>query len=98
MRLLEIKLLLVAIRLAEPRTALILDEPDWGLSRVQAIAFVSAVVHVAHARGLPVILISHKPWWQTMARSVRAFHKEVLPPGGESLFRIRIDAAPAGGS
>jgi len=95
LRLLEIKMLLAALRLAEPRAALILDEPDWRLSRSQAIAFVAAVVHAAHDRGIPVILISHKPWWRTMARSVRTFRKEALPDGG-SLFRIRIAAAPAG--
>jgi ABC-type sugar transport system ATPase subunit len=97
MRLLEIKLLLAAVRLAEPRTVLILDEPDWGLSRDQAIAFVSAVVHVAHERKIPVILISHKPWWRNLARSARSFHKEAPLNGEGHLFRIRIDTAPAGG-
>ncbi len=95
LRLLEIKMLLAAVRLAEPRTALILDEPDWGLSRDHAIAFVAAVVHAAHDRGIPVIIISHKPWWRSVARSVRAFRKEA-PPDGGSLFQIRIETAAAG--
>jgi ABC-type transport system involved in cytochrome c biogenesis ATPase subunit len=65
----DIKAALVAVRLAKAPAALILDEPDWGLSRQSAIAFVSAVLSVAHAQGTPVILISHKPWWQTIACS-----------------------------
>lgn len=67
--LLDIKTILVASRLASAPTALILDEPDWGLSRKSAIAFVSAVMATAHAQGTPVVLISHKPWWQSIAKS-----------------------------
>lgn len=67
--LLDIKSILVAARLAAFPAALILDEPDWGLSRQSGIAFVSAVLSVAHRQGTPVILISHKPWWQPVMRS-----------------------------
>jgi len=67
--LLDIKALLVAVRLAAFPAALILDEPDWGLSRRSSMAFVSAVMSVAHGQGTPVLLISHKPWWQPMIRS-----------------------------
>ncbi len=67
--LLDIKAILVAARLAALPAALILDEPDWGLSRQSGIAFVSAVLSVAHRQGTPVILISHKPWWQPVMRS-----------------------------
>ena len=70
--LLDIKAILVAARLAAAPAAIILDEPDWGLSRQSAIAFVSAVLSVAHRQGTPVILISHKPWWQPAARSAIA--------------------------
>lgn len=67
--LLDIKAILVAARLATEPAALILDEPDWGLSRQSAIAFVSAVISVAHRQGTAIILISHKPWWLPMTRS-----------------------------
>jgi energy-coupling factor transporter ATP-binding protein EcfA2 len=67
--LLDIKTVLVATRLASAPAALILDEPDWGMSRQSAIAFVSAVLAAAHRQNTPVLLISHKPWWQTIARS-----------------------------
>jgi energy-coupling factor transporter ATP-binding protein EcfA2 len=67
--LLDIKTVLVATRLASAPSALILDEPDWGLSRSSAIAFVSAVLAAAHRQKTPVLLISHKPWWQPIAKS-----------------------------
>jgi ABC-type molybdenum transport system ATPase subunit/photorepair protein PhrA len=67
--LLDIKAVLVATRLASAPAALILDEPDWGMSRQSAIAFVSAVLAAAHRQYTPVLLISHKPWWQPIARS-----------------------------
>ena len=66
---LEIKALLVAVRLCGRPGALILDEPDWGLSRDSAIAFVLAAIQVAHEFGIPVLLISHKPWWLKLANS-----------------------------
>ena len=67
--LLEIKALLVAVRLCGRPTALILDEPDWGLNRASAIAFVLAVISIAHELNIPVLIISHKPWWLGIANS-----------------------------
>jgi energy-coupling factor transporter ATP-binding protein EcfA2 len=67
--LLEIKAILVAVRLCGQPCALIIDEPDWGLTRAASIAFVSAIIKVSHELGTPVILISHKPWWLTIAKS-----------------------------
>jgi energy-coupling factor transporter ATP-binding protein EcfA2 len=67
--LLEIKAILVAVRLCGKPCALIIDEPDWGLTRAASIAFVSAIIKVSHELGTPVILISHKPWWLTVAKS-----------------------------
>jgi energy-coupling factor transporter ATP-binding protein EcfA2 len=67
--LLEIKLILSAVRLCGQPSALILDEPDWGLNRASAIAFVFALIRVAHSLGTPVFLISHKPWWQPIVNS-----------------------------
>jgi hypothetical protein len=58
---------------------------------------VAAVVGAAHDRGVPVILISHKPWWRNLARSVRRVSKENVSSGADGcLFRIRIDADPGG--
>jgi ABC-type branched-subunit amino acid transport system ATPase component len=67
--LLEIKALLVAVRLCGRPSALILDEPDWGLSRDSAIALVLAIIKVAHEVSTPILLISHKPWWLNLAKS-----------------------------
>ena len=67
--LLDIKTILVAARLATNPAALILDEPDWGLSRTSAVAFVSAVMASAHRNNTPVFLISHKPWWRSITGS-----------------------------
>ncbi len=98
--LLEMKVLLAAVRLTDQETLLILDEPDWGLRRSDAVAFVSAVVSAAHARSVPVILISHKPWWRNLARSVRWVRKEAVPASAAEgcLFRVRIHDAPGGAS
>ena len=67
--LLEIKALLVAVRLCGRPSALILDEPDWGLNRDSAIALVLAIIQIAHEVDTPVLLISHKPWWLNLAKS-----------------------------
>ena len=98
--LLEMKVLLAAGRLSDQGVLLILDEPDWGLRRSDAVAFVAAVVSAAHARSVPVILISHKPWWRNLARSVRWVCKESVPVSAAEgcLFRVQIQDAPGGAS
>jgi ABC-type sugar transport system ATPase subunit len=68
--LLEMKAALLAVRLCGRPGALILDEPDWGLSRPAAIDFVFNVINASQKRGVPVILISHKPWWLDAAGSI----------------------------
>lgn len=75
--LLAVKALLVALRLCWRPAALILDEPDWGLARRTAIDFVLAVMDTAHGMGVPVILISHKPWWTPLAQSRIAVSRSV---------------------
>lgn len=67
--LLGTKAILTAARLGQRPGALILDEPDWGMSRSDAVCFVAAVIRVAHSRGVPVVIISHKPWWGPIAGS-----------------------------
>jgi hypothetical protein len=90
--LLEIKLILVAVRLCGQPCALILDEPDWGLNRTSAIAFVSAIIEVAHALGTPVFLISHKPWWQSIANSTILVTRSPKVIDGEknNFFQIEL--------
>ena len=90
--LLEVKAILIAVRLCNRPNALILDEPDWGLTRASAIALVAAVIKIAHELGTPVILISHKPWWPTIANSiiqVERTPKTINDKGGSS-FEIRL--------
>lgn len=91
--LLDLKLMLVAPRLAHSPAAIILDEPDWGFSRQTAIAFVATVVKTAHASGVAVILISHQPWWQQVAPSTLNVEKIIPPRSAENpLFRIHVKA------
>lgn len=91
--LLDLKLMLVAARLAYSPAAIILDEPDWGFSRQTATAFVAAVVKTTHDMGIAVLLISHKPWWQQVAPSTLRVEKEVSSPSEENLlFRIHLKA------
>ncbi|MBW2409559.1 MAG: hypothetical protein JRF72_07135 [Deltaproteobacteria bacterium] len=90
--LLEIKALLVAVRLCGRPGALILDEPDWGLNRASAIAFVLAVISIAHELNIPVLIISHKPWWLKIANSsiqVQRTEKEMDRHRNYS-FRIKL--------
>lgn len=91
--LIRTKLMLTAQRLTGGTSLLILDEPDWGLSRRHAAAYVRAVVRVAHRRGIPVMIISHKPWWTPMARSRLTVTKTFRGDGtGDNLrgFSIRL--------
>ena len=96
--LLDIKTVLVASRLASAPSALILDEPDWGLSRSSAIAFVSAALSAAHRQKTPVLLISHKPWWQPIAKSRVLVSRTERKESGDSTepaFSITLTAEEA---
>ena len=92
--LLDTKAILVAARLSARPAALILDEPDWGMSRPSAIAFVSAVVSTAHHQKTPVLLISHKPWWRSVVHSCirvsRSMAKDDNRPAAP-VFTITLD-------
>lgn len=91
--LVDIKTILVATRLADHPAALILDEPDWGMSRASAVAFVSAVLTMAHGQQTPVMLISHKPWWHTVAASklgVTRSSASRSQPSTSPVFTIRL--------
>ncbi|MFZ7125925.1 MAG: hypothetical protein ACOWWM_07195 [Desulfobacterales bacterium] len=73
---LVVKMLLAAVRLMDPGGAILLDEPDWGLNREAAVGFVDGVVAAAHRRRIPVILISHQPWWLKTPGSKIAVRKK----------------------
>ena len=89
--LLETKAVLVAVRLARRPGALILDEPDWGLSQVAAKAFVAAVVDVSHDLNVPVILITHKPWWNTVTNSrVEVLKSNVVTAGDGRITSFQV--------
>ena len=90
--LLEVKAMLVAVRLCGQPGAIILDEPDWGLTRTSAVALVAAIVKVAHSYGIPILLISHKPWWHPIARSVIRVDRtpKIVNGTGGSAFEIRL--------
>ena len=92
----RVKILLTSIRLASQPPAFILDEPDWGLTRDHATAFVLSVIETAHENGIPVILISHKPWWRQIVRSTLHVHKTSACSASKRLetpaaFRIAIE-------
>lgn len=76
--LLSIKMLLVASRLCTLPNALILDEPDWGLNRRASEALVLSVIRSAHDLSIPVLIISHKPWWENLVRSCLLVRKVSL--------------------
>lgn len=92
--LLDIKLALAAARLCQKPQMLILDEPEWGLSLTHALAFVYALCETAHAREIPIMLVSHKNWWQNLAKSHVHVSKsdtpDHMPP--RTVFSMQVKA------
>jgi len=88
--LLETKFMLAAARICSLPSGLIIDEPDWGLSRESAICFVVAVSRIAHERGIPLIIISHKPWWANIVRSTIEVRKKILPHAGFHISLTKV--------
>lgn len=76
--LLETKIILIAVRLCTHPSALILDEPDWGLSKESSIALVVSVSKVAHSMGIPIIIISNKTWWEHIVKSKITARKKLI--------------------
>lgn len=87
--LLQIKAIIAAARLTKRTAALILDEPDWGLSKSSAIALVLSIINVSHKYGIPVIIISHKSWWRGIKRSTVSVKKYVLD---DNHFKIEVNS------
>ena len=75
MSLLTAKLNLIAYRISQQPPLLILDEPDWGVSREVAIALVLATTKIAHENGIAVLIVSHKPWWRAVCNSILRIHR-----------------------
>ncbi|NNG00096.1 MAG: hypothetical protein HKM93_12000 [Desulfobacteraceae bacterium] len=92
--LLDLKMILAASRLCTLPPAFIMDEPDWGLTRATAISLVIAIIKTAHDLKVPVLLISHKPWWRPIARSILRVTKTADPAGGENGCRFSIVLTP----
>jgi energy-coupling factor transporter ATP-binding protein EcfA2 len=89
--LLEVKTILVAIRLCGQPAAIIIDEPDWGLTRAASIALVAAIIKVCHQLGIPVILISHRPWWLTIANSILRVQRTPKEKGKRGTYSFKIN-------
>jgi energy-coupling factor transporter ATP-binding protein EcfA2 len=94
--LLAVKALLLALRLQTRPAALILDEPDWGLTRRAALGLVAGTIGAAHDLGVPLLLISHKPWWDALAASRVTVRK--LAGDELSAFRLELGAVSDGGA
>lgn len=68
---LQVKFALVCERLASKPPLLILDEPDWCLSRPVTELFTSIVVNAAHKNHIPVLIITHlQDWYNNLYKSV----------------------------
>ncbi len=63
------KACLIAARLAERPALILLDEPGWGLSRLEAGRLVFNTCRLAHSLGTGVGIISHQPEWHAFAAS-----------------------------
>lgn len=68
---LEIKIALIAERLASNPPLLILDEPSWCLSKNVARSLMASVFEIAHKRKTAVLVISHNlQWFSDMAGDI----------------------------
>lgn len=65
--LLQGKATLIAEKLAERPSLILLDEPAWGLSCHEAAALVLNCCRLAHEQGTAVGIISHQPQWHDFA-------------------------------
>lgn len=93
---LGVKLALCAARLCNDPKLLILDEPEWGLSFADSTAFVTAVCALAHSRKIPVLIVSHKNWWQNMAQSCINVSRVLASENAarDTAFEMTLEAAP----
>jgi len=76
--LLELKIVMVACRLSSSPSVIILDEPEWGLTKASSVALIKAIIKVAHSQEVAIIIISHKKWWDKIVNSSVSFQKKIL--------------------
>lgn len=91
---LGIKIALCAARLCNDPKLVILDEPEWGLSFTDSMAYVTAVCELAHSRKIPVMLVSHKNWWKNLMQSCININKQLSSdkPTHGIAFEIVLEA------
>jgi len=88
--LLATKAQMVALRIQHKPGAIILDEPDWGLNRSDAISFLCSVFSICHELGIAVLVITHRNWFNQLFRSSVKVTKNNF--SGRS-FRIALNPA-----
>jgi energy-coupling factor transporter ATP-binding protein EcfA2 len=59
----QIKAALIAERISKKTSLLILDEPEWLLSRKMANIFITQIIEICHERHIPVLIITHLSDW-----------------------------------
>lgn len=84
-----VKTALLAARLCGRPKLLILDEPEWGLNQRAATQLVRELCEIAHGKGVPVMIVSHKPWFGTMAASRIRVSKHAAPADA-GVFAIEV--------
>jgi energy-coupling factor transporter ATP-binding protein EcfA2 len=83
--LLAIKLKMIAVRVANSPMALILDEPDWGLTKVQAFELVRATIDLCNKVGIPILVITHRQWFDRLFNTQIDFSRKILNRKGDML-------------
>ncbi|WP_316159362.1 hypothetical protein [Bradyrhizobium sp. SZCCHNRI3042] len=89
--LLGTKIDLIALRLAERPAGVVLDEPDWGLTKVQAIALIDAVTKECDQDDIPLLLVSHRPWFDRRIRSRLLVLRNAVTPSEMRISISRIN-------
>lgn len=73
---LQVKFALTAERIESKPSLLILDEPDWCLSKKLTSLFMEIVVDAAHKKQIPVLIITHlNNWYSKYTNSILEFKK-----------------------
>ncbi|MEQ8637939.1 ATP-binding cassette domain-containing protein [Gimesia maris] len=86
--LLQVKIGLIAERIASLPSLLVLDEPSWGLSKTISHYFVKIICQQAHKYGIAVALISHQlTWWKSVINS----HIDLTKAGKEITKITRLE-------
>jgi energy-coupling factor transporter ATP-binding protein EcfA2 len=90
--LLQTKLNMIALRIAQSPAGIILDEPDWGLSRPEALALLQAVTFMCAQEEIALLIISHRKWFDASFRSRLRVRRTELD-GAEKDCVMRLELA-----